>query len=252
MDSFLNHLGQPVGFPVENWQAPDPPSRAPILGRYCRIEPLDTGRHAVDLFFAYGLDSEGRLWTYLPYGPFETLKDFSLWMDEVSKPSDPLYFAIIDSATGKATGIAAFLRIDPKNGSIEVGCLCFSPLLQRTAIATEAMFLMMEYAFSLGFRRYEWKCNALNTPSRAAAERLGFTFEGVFRQATVVKGHNRDTAWYSILDCEWPDLRVKFLKWLDPENFDSFGQQKNRLNLRRNSPERDSNIDRIDRQEEKV
>ena len=233
MDSFVNHLGQPVGFPVPDWHPPFLPARSPLSGRYCRVEPLDTGRHATDLFSAYELDTEGRLWTYLPYGPFETLKDFSLWMDEASKQLDPLYFSIIERTTGKATGIAAFLRIDPKNGSIEVGGLCFSPLLQRTTAATEAMFLMMEYAFSLGYRRYEWKCNALNAPSRASAERLGFTFEGIFRQATVVKGHNRDTAWYSILDREWPDLKKHFLNWLDPENFDSSGRQKIGLNVER-------------------
>ncbi|MCL4485293.1 MAG: GNAT family N-acetyltransferase [Nitrospirae bacterium] len=237
MDSFVNHLGQPVGFPVPDWHPPSLPARAALSGRYCRIEPLDTERHADDLFSAYGLDREGRLWTYLPVGPFESLRDCSLWMDTASRQTDPLHFAIVERSTGKATGMAAFLRIDPKNGSIEVGWLCFSPLLQRTVSGTEAMFLMMDYAFSLGFRRYEWKCNALNAPSRAAARRLGFTFEGIFRQATVVKGHNRDTAWYSILDREWPDLKKRFLEWLDPENFDSAGRQKNRLALRTDSPE---------------
>jgi RimJ/RimL family protein N-acetyltransferase len=238
MDSFVNHLGQPVGFPVPDWHPPSLPARAPLSGRYCRIEPLDTERHAKDLFSAYELDREGRLWTYLPVGPFVSLRDFSLWMDGASSQTDPLHFAIVEQSTGKATGMAAFLRIDPKNGSIEVGWLCFSPLLQRTVSGTEAMFLMMDYAFSLGFRRYEWKCNALNAPSRAAAQRLGFTFEGIFRQATVVKGHNRDTAWYSILDREWPDLKKRFLNWLDPENFDSAGRQKNRLALRTDAREK--------------
>jgi len=232
LDSTVNHLGQPVGRPVRDWHPPSPPSRASLSGRTCRIEPLVTKRHAEDLHAAYRLDTEGRLWTYLPYGPFENFQEFSLWMEEASKQADPLYFAIVHQTTGKATGIAAFLRIDPKNGSIEVGGLCFSPLLQRTVSATEAMFLMMEYAFSLGYRRYEWKCNALNAPSRASAERLGLTFEGIFRQATVVKGHNRDTAWYSVLDREWPDLRKRFLEWLDPENFYPSGQQKTRLELR--------------------
>lgn len=252
MDSFVNHLGQPVGFSVPDQQPPLPPARAPIYGRYCQIEPLDTGLHATDLFSAYELDTEGRLWTYLPYGPFQTFKDFSLWVEEVSKQDDPLYFAIIERATGKATGIAAFLRIDPKNGSIEVGGLCFSPLLQRTVSATEAMFLMMEYAFSLGYRRYEWKCDALNGPSRASAERLGFTFEGIFRQAAVVKGRNRDTAWYSVLDGEWPDLRKRFREWLEPANFDFSGQQRTRLNLRRNSAERNFGTDQVECQKEKI
>ncbi len=233
MNPSFNHLGQPVGFPVRDWHPPSPPERAPLSGRYCRLEPLDAGRHAESLFAAYALDTEGRLWTYLPYGPFRNARDYSLWVEDASNRSDPLYFAIVDQATGKATGISAFLRIDPKNGSVEVGGLCYSPLLQQTIAGTEAMFLMMEYAFSLGFRRYEWKCNSLNAPSRAAAERLGFSFEGIFRQATVVKGHNRDSAWYSVLDREWPDMRKKFLEWLDPSNFDSDGQQRTRLALRK-------------------
>lgn len=240
MDSFVNHLGQPVGFPVRDWRPPFPPARAALSGRSCRVEPLETGRHGVDLFAAYGEDTEGRLWTYLPYGPFDTLKDFSRWMDAAASVPDPLYFAICERATGNATGIAAFLRIDPKSGSIEVGGLCFSPRLQRSVCATEAVFLMMESAFSLGFRRLEWKCNALNEPSRASAERFGFTFEGIFRQATVVKDRNRDTAWYSVLDHEWPDVRERFLAWLDPANFDLSGRQKSRLGHRSVSPERSS------------
>jgi RimJ/RimL family protein N-acetyltransferase len=252
MDSFVNHLGQPVGFSVPDWQPPLTPARAPIYGRYCQIEPLDTGLHATDLFSAYELDTEGRLWTYLPYGPFDGLQDFRKWTDEASRQADPILFVILDVHSGRAIGTTAFLRIDPKNGSIEVGHLCYSPLLQRTRIATEAMFLMMEYAFSLGFRRYEWKCDALNGPSRASAERLGFTFEGIFRQAVVVKGRNRDTAWYSVLDGEWPDLRKRFLEWLDPANFDFSGQQRTRLNLRRNSAERNFGTDQVECQKEKI
>ncbi|MHB1286075.1 MAG: GNAT family N-acetyltransferase [Leptospirales bacterium] len=225
-----NHLGQPVGFPVHDWHPPASPARAPLSGRYCRIEPLETGLHAESLFAANALDTEGRLWTYLPYGPFENMESYRLWSDQASRQSDPLYFAIVDQASKKAVGVAAFLRVDPKNGSIEVGGICYSPLLQRTIAATEAMFLMMEYAFFLGFRRYEWKCNALNAASRASAVRLGFQFEGIFRQATVVKGRNRDTAWYSILDHEWPEMRARFLEWLDPLNFDGTGQQRTRLN----------------------
>jgi len=251
MDSFVNHLGQPVGFPVEDWHLPSHPSRKPLAGRYCRIEPLDTECHAESLFEAYSLDAEGRLWTYLPYGPFKTLQDYRKWTDEASCQADPLLFVILDVCSGRAIGTTAFLRLDSKNGSIEVGHLCYSPLLQRTRISTEAMFLMMEHAFSLGFRRYEWKCDALNDPSRASAERLGFIFEGIFRQASVVKGRSRDTAWYSVLDGEWPDLRKRFREWLDPVNFDSSGQQRTRLNFRRNSAERNSDTDQVDRQKEK-
>ena len=173
------------------------------------------------------------MWTYLPYGPFDSLDTYRAWTEEMSRRSDPLFFAIIDHnsghASGRAVGLASYLRIDPAAGSIEVGHLHYSPLLQRTPAATEAMFLMMERAFNLGYRRYEWKCDALNAPSRAAAQRLGFTFEGIFRQAVVVKGRNRDTAWFSIIDAEWPALANAFRRWLDPANFDPQGKQRERL-----------------------
>ena len=143
----------------------------------------------------------------------------------MSPSNDPLFFAIIDQSTNCAVGVASYLRIDPNSGSIEVGHINYSPLLQRTPGATEAMYLMMKNAFELGYRRYEWKCNALNAPSRIAAERLGFSFEGIFRQAGVIKGRNRDTAWYSVIDPEWPALREAFVKWLEPSNFDPKGQQ---------------------------
>ena len=169
------------------------------------------------------------MWTYLPYGPFPALASYRAWLDDSCAGSDPLFFAIMDKARGKAVGVAAYLRIDPRSGSIEVGHLAYSPLLQHAPAATEAMYLMMERAFSLGYRRYEWKCDALNAPSRAAAQRLGLSFEGVFRQATVVKGHNRDTAWYAAIDREWPALQAAFMRWLDPANFDEEGKQRLRL-----------------------
>ena len=173
------------------------------------------------------------MWTYLPYGPFDSLDTYRAWTEEMSRRSDPLFFAIIDRnsghPSGRVVGLASYLRIDPAAGSIEVGHLHYSPLLQRTPAATEAMFLMMERAFNLGYRRYEWKCDALNAPSRAAAQRLGFTFEGIFRQAVVVKGRNRDTAWFSIIDAEWPALANAFRRWLDPANFDPQGKQRERL-----------------------
>jgi len=169
------------------------------------------------------------MWTYLPYGPFDTLESYRAWMEGMCRRSDPLFYAIVDRETGRAVGLAAYLRIDPASGSIEVGHLNFSPLLQRTPASTESMYLMMERAFNLGYRRYEWKCDALNGPSRSAAQRLGFSFEGIFRQATVVKGRNRDTAWFSVIDQEWPTLKEAFQRWLHPTNFDEMGKQRARL-----------------------
>lgn len=225
----VNHLGQPIGFPVLNWSPPPSPKRESLVGRYCRLEPLDPEAHAAALHAAYRLDQSGATWTYLPYGPFETPDDYRTWVTESSQTSDPLFFAIVDSAAGCAAGAASYLRIDPRNGSIEVGHLAFSPLLQRTPAATEAMYLMMHRAFGLGYRRYEWKCNALNAPSRTAAQRLGFSYEGAFRQATIVRGRNRDTAWYAVIDSEWPALQSAFERWLDPSNFDASGLQRTRL-----------------------
>ncbi len=224
-----NHLNQPVGAAVDGWKPARVPPRETLEGRYCRLEPLDPARHAATLYQANGADEEGRNWTYLPYGPFDTLEGYRAWMDATCLGSDPLFYAVVDAATSEATGVASYLRIDPPNGSIEVGHINYSPPLQRTPAATEAMYLMMGRAFDLGYRRYEWKCNALNAASRAAALRLGFRFEGVFRQAAVVKGRNRDTAWYSVIDKEWPALREAFAPWLDPSNFDARGRQRARL-----------------------
>jgi RimJ/RimL family protein N-acetyltransferase len=224
-----NHLGQPVGAPLSNWQPPPAPPRSVLAGRFCRLEPLSAAAHAAQLFAAFAQDEPGRMWTYMAYGPFESPESYRDWCEEKSRGSDPLFFAIVAGGAGQAIGVASYLRIDPRNGSIEVGHLAYSPPLQRTPAATEAMFLMMQQAFELGYRRYEWKCHALNAASRTAAERLGFSFEGIFRQATVVKGRNRDTAWYSIIEAEWPALRSAFERWLAPENFDAQGRQRERL-----------------------
>lgn len=224
-----NDLGQPVGFAVPDWTPPPRPPREPMLGRYCRVEPLDHARHGADLYAANLADAEGRMWTYLPYGPFDRAEEYLEWLERASLSEDPLFHAIVDGESGRAAGVASYLRIDPTNGSIEVGHLAYSPGLQRTRAATEAMYLMMERAFALGYRRYEWKCNALNAPSCAAAVRLGFSFEGIFRQSTVVKGRNRDTAWYAVVDREWPSLRAAFAEWLAPANFDAGGVQRRRL-----------------------
>jgi RimJ/RimL family protein N-acetyltransferase len=221
-----NALGQPVGEPVAHWTPPARPSREPMVGRYCRIEPLDLARHARELYDAHSHDRDGHNWTYLPYGPFATFDAYAAWVAHAVTLDDPLYHAIVDLPSGRAVGVASYLRIDPDAGSIEVGGLAFSPLLQRTRGATEAMYLMMQRAFALGYRRYEWKCDALNAPSRAAAQRLGLSYEGIFRQARVNKGRNRDTAWYATIDREWPTLDRAFQQWLDPTNFDTDGRQK--------------------------
>lgn len=224
-----NALGQPIGFSVAGWRAPRPPSREPMIGRRCRLEVLDAARHADDLFAANQLDTENRIWTYLPYGPFETPSAYRAWVESVANGEDPLFHAVIDADSGKAVGVASFLRITPAAGCIEVGHINFSPSLQRTRAATECMFLMMKRVFEAGYRRYEWKCDALNAGSRAAAQRLGFSYEGIFRQATVYKGRNRDTAWYAMIDTEWPALEEAFESWLDDSNFDADGRQRARL-----------------------
>lgn len=229
MPQRLNELGEPIGSAVPDWRPAEPPSRQPMVGRSCRLQVLDPERHASDLHAANMTDGEGRIWTYLGYGPFETLDAYRKWADEVTKSDDPLFHAIIDLDGGKAVGVASYLRIDPSNGSIEVGHINYSPLLQRTRAATEAMYLMMERVFESGYRRYEWKCDALNARSRAAAQRLGFSYEGVFRQAMIYKGRNRDTAWYAAIDKEWPELKSAFRRWLDPSNFDPDGRQRQSL-----------------------
>jgi RimJ/RimL family protein N-acetyltransferase len=222
----VNHLGQPIGDPVPGWVARPRPGRTPIEGRFCRIEALDAARHAEALFQANCRDAAGRMWTYMPYGPFESPQAYTSWAEAAAKGDDPLFHAIVDGASGQAVGVAAYLRIEPAVGVIEVGHIAYSPLLQRTAAATEAMYLLLRRAFDeLGYRRYEWKCDALNAPSRTAADRLGFRFEGIFRQATLYKGRNRDTAWYSIVDAEWPARRAAFEAWLGPSNFTAAGEQ---------------------------
>lgn len=223
---FLNNPGQPVGEPLPDWKAPMHPAGVTLEGRLARLEPLLAERHAASLHAANALDTGGRNWTYLPYGPFEHLDAYRSWIDKICRGRDPLFYAIVDPLSGQALGVASYLRIAPASGSIEVGHINFSPPLQRTAAATEAMFLLMKHAFELGYRRYEWKCDALNAPSRAAAQRLGLSFEGIFRQATVVKGRNRDTAWYAAIDKEWPALAAAFSSWLDPANFDAAGRQR--------------------------
>ncbi|MEK6593091.1 MAG: GNAT family protein, partial [Pseudomonadota bacterium] len=193
-----NALDQPVGLPLPGWTPPPRPPRTALQGRYCRVELLDPERHAAQLHEANLRDASGRAWTYLFAGPFDTLAAYRQWLATACLGDDPLFHAIIDAATGKAVGVASFMRIDVNNGVIEVGNINYSPLLQRTPAATEAMYLMMKRVFELGYRRYEWKCDSLNASSRAAAQRLGFSYEGIFRQAVVYKGRSRDTAWYAM------------------------------------------------------
>ena len=229
MGSQVNAFGQPIGFPVPGWSPRPRPSRIVLEGRYCRLEPLDPDRHAADLYDANRAD-DGRGWTYLGYGPFASLEDYRAWVEASAASGDPLFYAIRDAGSDRAVGVATLMRIDPANGVIEVGNIKYAPALQRTPAATEAMFLLMRYVFDdLGYRRYEWKCDALNAPSRAAATRLGFVFEGVFRQAVVYKGRNRDTAWFSIVDDEWPALKRAYETWLAASSFDAEGRQRRRL-----------------------
>ncbi|GAA3926376.1 GNAT family protein [Litoribacillus peritrichatus] len=224
-----NQYGQTLGTPLTDWTPPPFPQEIAEQGNYCRLEILNPKKHTFDLYTANTEDISPASWTYLPYGPFESLKDYSTWLAAQSKLNDQQFYAIMDNRTNKAVGLAAYLRIAPNAGSIEVGHLKFSPLMQRTPVSTEAMYLMMKHAFQLGYRRYEWKCNTLNTPSKEAALRLGFQFEGIFRQAQIVKGHNRDTAWFSVIDQEWPVLSTAFEQWLSPFNFDTEGNQVERL-----------------------
>lgn len=226
MSEFKNELGQPIGTPLADWQGCEHP-RVPVLeGRLCRLQPIDAQRDAQDLFAAFSEDRDAHNWTYLPYGPFTDVDRFRDWIIATCLGDDPCFFSVIDLASGKAVGVASYLRIEPASGVIEVGHIHFSPLMQGRPIATEAMYLMMRHVFDgLGYRRYEWKCDSLNQPSCVAATRLGFLFEGIFRQATIYKRRNRDTAWYSMLDGEWPAARRAFESWLDPANFDADGKQ---------------------------
>ena len=218
---------RPLGAAVAGWTPPPAPSGAVLEGRYARLEPLAADAHAALLFRAYA--GQDRLWDYMAYGPFHSAAQYHRWVRDTVANEDHLFYAIRDLETGTWGGVASFLRITPQMGSVEVGNINLSPALQRTRAATEAMALMMSWAFDAGYRRYEWKCDALNRPSRVAAQRLGFSFEGVFRQHMVIKGRNRDTAWFAVTDQDWPALREAYAAWLAPSNFDERGRQIERL-----------------------
>ena len=235
-----NDFGQPIGPAVEAWAERARPSRTPMQGRYCRLEPVDVERHAADLFSAYMEAPDGRDWTYLFVERPGDPAAFRAYLEKAAASSDPLHYAIVEphegKSAGKAVGTAALMRIEPVHGVIEVGAITYSPRLKQTRAGTEAMFLMMRRAFDeLGYRRYEWKCDSFNASSRAAAKRYGFQYEGIFRQAVVYKGRSRDTAWFSITDREWPRVRAAFEAWLAPQNFDARGKQERSLSAIRDS-----------------
>ena len=212
-----------LGRKLTNWTPPPRPSVPVLEGRYVRLERLDADRHVEELYQANLLDVS--IWDYMSHGPFSNVAAYSEWASNAAALDDPFCYAIRNLETGRAEGVASYLRIKPEMGVIEVGSIVFTPPLRRTRAATEAMFLMMQWAFDAGYRRYEWKCDSLNAPSRQAALRFGFGFEGVFHQHMVIKGRNRDTAWFAVIDSEWPALKTAYETWLDPKNFDANGQQ---------------------------
>ncbi|MDL2356034.1 MAG: GNAT family protein [Pseudomonadota bacterium] len=222
----LNDYDQPIGDAVSEWSPRPLPPHATIEGRFCRLEPINAKRHGADLFAANTTAPDGRAWTYLFTEPFTRCEEFCVYLEKIEASRDPLFFAVVDSKTERAVAYLALMRIDPAHGVIEVGNINYSPLMQRTPAATEAQYLLMKLAFdTLGYRRFEWKCDSLNAPSRYAALRYGFTFEGIFRQAMVYKGRSRDTAWFSIIDSEWLAIKAAMETWLSPDNFEPDGSQ---------------------------
>ena len=216
----------PIG-PVVNTAPARRPERTTIHGRTGELVPLDPAAHGASLAQDTIGEAGAGLWQYLFEGPFPDRAAFDTHLSKIAASADPMFFAIMDSGSGSAVGYASFMRIESVHRVIEVGSILYTPRLQQTTLATEAMYLMARHVFEdLGYRRYEWKCNALNAPSRRAALRLGFTFEGIFRQHMIVKGRNRDTAWFSMLDSEWPLRKANFERWLDPSNFSEDGKQK--------------------------
>ncbi len=212
---------------VASWLTPAHPTNMHMDGRFSRLAPLSGDSHGAAIFAANSQDTS--IWNYLPYGPFATSGEYLEWVEGVENKPDPVFLAIYDKEQSQWAGVASYLRIAQKMGSIEVGHINYSAPLQRTRAATEAMYLMMKWAFDAGYRRYEWKCNAANMPSRRAAERFGFSYEGVFRQHLIINGRNRDTAWFAIIDSDWPAMKLAFESWLDPSNFDDAGRQKTAL-----------------------
>ena len=223
-----NEYGQPIGFALPAWTAPAFPTPTTLAGRYCRLEPLQLVRHAREIWEAQAEDPTSARWTYLFNGPFADFAAFEQWVTGAQVSRDPQFYAIV--VDERAVGLAAYMRIEPKHGVIEIGNIYYSPKLSQTRAATEAIYLFMANVFELGYRRFEWKCDSCNLPSRTAATRYGFTYEGKFRQAIVYKNRNRDTCWYAVIDADWRSgLQDAYLRWLDPANFDAAGRQKLRL-----------------------
>jgi len=225
MNTDMNDFGQPVGALIPGWMLPAPPAHVLMAGRSCRVEPLRVADHAASLFAAFTVDGGDAGWTYLPYGPFAGPADFEAWLNRTCLSDDPLFFAIVDADSGHAVGMASYLNIKPIHGTIEMGHVHFAREMQRSRVATEAMYLMMQHAFAAGYRRYEWKCDVHNARSRRAARRFGFSYEGIFRQHMVVRGRSRDSAWFACVDGEWPSLKSAYETWLDDANFDADGNQ---------------------------
>ncbi|HEY7750333.1 MAG TPA: GNAT family protein [Aestuariivirgaceae bacterium] len=225
---------RPVGPKVDPLPAGTKPDGRPLYGRYILLERVSASKHGSDLYDSFARsDPDGELWTYMGYGPFETADKFVEWLKTREASVDPLFYAYVPRQSGRAGGMGSFMRFDPPNGVIEIGNIWFSPGLQDTRESTEAIYLMMRHAFDdLGIRRLEWKCDALNRASRCSAQRFGFVFEGIFRQHYIVKGRNRDTAWYSLIDKEWPSIKEGFESWLEAANFDAAGRQKAKLQTR--------------------
>ena len=215
------------GFALPNWVPPPAPVGEPLTGQWVQLERMDPDAHASDLFRAYS--SADQVWDYLPYGPFSSASGYHRWAKETACGADPLFYVLRNRLTGQCGGVASYLRITPGSGSIEVGHINLAPEIAGSRASSEAMYLMMDWAFRNGYRRYEWKCDALNMASRRAAQRLGFSYEGIFRQATVYKGRNRDTAWFAVIDQDWPALKEAWRVWLDPANFDAAGKQRESL-----------------------
>jgi RimJ/RimL family protein N-acetyltransferase len=216
-------LEKTLGTAVPSWSACPEPTQT-LRGHHCCVRPIELPDDAAALYSLFANDPDKNLWDYFVYGPFDSAAEYQQWLVEQQTSPSQLFYVITD-LSGVALGVAAYLRLDPANGSVEIGHLCFSSKIQRSSVATEAMYLMMKQAFELGYRRYEWKCHSLNQRSIAAAQRFGFQFEGVFRQHLVSKGRNRNTAWFSILDSEWPQIKTAFETWLLASNFDQAGRQ---------------------------
>ena len=222
----INELGQPIGDALPNFKPGDLPKMERLEGRYVIVECLSKDKHGADLYEVYGPDSPADMWTYLFQNPVQSQEEWSVLLDQMLAAQDRFYYAIVDKESGKALGTFALMRIDRGSRVIEVGSVTYSPQLKRTRLATEAQYLLARYVFEeLEYRRYEWKCDALNQPSRYAAERLGFIYEGTFRQAVVYKGRNRDTDWLAMIDKDWSAVKIRLEKWLSPDNFDENGQQ---------------------------